>query len=188
MEFVGQLWLPILLSAVFVFIMSSIVWTLLPHHKNEFQPAPNTDGIQAALKGAAPGTYMFPMHADPKQRRSKEAMQKYAEGPSGLLTLMAPGPMNMGKMMAQSLVLNLVVSFFTAYVAGHVLAMGGPTAPNYLTVFRVVGTIGFMAYGFGPLFESVWFGKPWGSQALNLFDSLLYGLLTAGTFGWLWPR
>jgi len=187
MEFMHGLWLPILLSAVFVFIMSSIVHMFLPHHKTEWSPAPNQDALQNALRGAAGGMYGFPMVADPKDRMSPESMKKWSEGPSGFLVLFRPGPMKMGVMMGQSFALNLVVSFFAAYVAGHVLPMGAG-GPAYLTVFRVVGTIGFMTYAFAPAYESIWFGRPWKSWVFAAFDGLLYGLVMAGTFGWLWPR
>jgi len=63
----------ILLSAVLVFIMSSIVHMLLPYHKTEIAPAPNTDGIQNALRGAAPGSYAFPLAPDPKDRSATAA-------------------------------------------------------------------------------------------------------------------
>jgi len=45
-----------------------------------------------------------------------------------------------------------------------------------------------LAYGFGSIPESIWFGRPWGNQLKTLIDGLCYGLLTAGVFGWLWPR
>jgi hypothetical protein len=28
----------------------------------------------------------------------------------------------------------------------------------------------------------------WGTTIKEVIDGLVYGLLTAGTFGWLWPR
>lgn len=187
MEFLGQLWLPIVVSAVLVFIMSAIVHTVFQYHNREWSAAPNQDALQAAIKGAAPGLYNFPRPEDPKAAMSPEAMAKWAAGPSAMMTVFRPGPMSMPKMLGQSLALNLAVSFFAAYVAAHALAMGVDAAP-YLTVFRVVGTIGFMAYAFGKAYDSIWFGMPWKSYGYVVFDSLLYGLLMGGAFGWLWPR
>jgi hypothetical protein len=91
----------------------------------------------------------------------------------------------MGPMMVKAVIFNFVVSFFAAYIAGHVLQL--PGAP-YLSVFRVVGAIGFMAYAFATVPDAIWFGRPWRSWFLQAGDALLYGLLMAGTFGWLWPR
>jgi len=187
MEFIGQLWLPILLSAVLVFIVSAIVHMVLPYHKTEWNAAPNQDALQAALKGCPPGMYGFPMAADPKDRMSPEWMKKWSEGPSGWLTVMPVGGWSMGKSLTLSFILNVVISFFTAYVAGHVLTMGAG-APPYLAVFRVTGAIGFMTYGLAAAYESIWYGRPWKSTAFTAFDALLFGLVMAGAFGWLWPR
>lgn len=111
--------------------------------------------------------------------------KRWVEGPSGMLTIVNGASMlNMGPMMMKSLVFNIVVAFFAAYVAHHALASGA----EYLKVFQVVGSVGFMAYAFGSVPDSIWFGKPWKSWFLHAADSLVYGLLMAGTFGWLWPR
>jgi hypothetical protein len=71
-----------------------------------------------------------------------------------------------------------------AYVAAHTLAQG----VHYLQVFRVVGAMGFLAYGLESVPASLWMGKPWGSTFRDMLDGLIYGLLMAGVFGWLWPR
>jgi hypothetical protein len=187
MEFVGQLWLPIILSGVIVFIASALAWTVLPHHKKEWTGLKDEAGVLDALRksGAAPGLYMFPWTDDPKERRSEAMKKRWVEGPAGMLTIVNGASMlNMGPMMMKSLVFNIVVAFFAAYVAHHALASGA----EYLKVFRIVGTVGFMAYGFGTVPDSIWFGKPWKSWFLHAADSLVYGLLMAGTFGWLWPR
>lgn len=34
---------------------------------------------------------------------------------------------------------------------------------------------------------AVWNMKPWGMALKHSFDGLVYSLLTAGIFGWLWP-
>jgi len=183
--FIAQLWLPILASGVIVFIASALVWTMLPHHKSEWRGAPNEAALMAALKGAAPGLYAFPYTANEQERRSKAFMEKWAQGPAGHITIAPPGPMNMGPMMVKALIFNIIVAFFAAYIAGHVLPL--PGAP-YLTVFRVVGAIGFMAYAFATVPDSIWFGRPWRSWCLQAADALFYALMMAGTFGWLWPR
>ena len=187
MAFVGQLWLPILLSAVLVFVASSLIHMVFKYHSNEFQSAPNQDAIQNALKGAAPGWYAFPFSPDPKDRMSPEWMKKWAEGPSGMLTVAKPGPINMGRNLGLWFLFCVVVAFFTAYVAAHALPMGAG-APHYLTVFRVVGTIGLMAFGFAYTGDTIWYGRPWKSWWLAMLDALIYGCVMAGTFGWRWPR
>jgi len=189
MGFIGDLWLPILLSGVLVFIASALIWTMLKYHNSEWHQLPNQDAVHAALKTSNPpaGLYMIPFTADEKERRSPEFMAKVAEGPSGMLTVMPRGKMGMGGMMAKSLVSNWVVSFFVAYVAWHAFNYRG-TPPSYLGVFRVVGAMGFMSYSFASLMDSIWFSVPWKSWFLRALDALIFGLLMGGTFGWLWPR
>lgn len=185
MVFLGLLWLPILVSTVLVFAVSAVVHTMLPYHKTEWAAAPGTEALQAALKGAAPGQYLFPASADPKERMSPESMKRWAEGPSGWLTVMPRGPMSMGRMLGQSFALNLVISFLTAYVAWRAFPAA---APHYRAVFRLVFTVGFMTYALAPAYDSIWYGRPWRVSFWNAFDALLYALVMAGTFGWLWPR
>jgi hypothetical protein len=55
-------------------------------------------------------------------------------------------------------------------------------------VFRFAGTTAFLGYAFALAHDSIWFKRRWSTTVKFLFDGLLYGLLTAGTFGWLWPR
>lgn len=187
MAFVHQLWLPILLSAVFVFLASSVIHMALKWHNSEYRQLPSEDVIRDAFQKAdpAPGQYVVPWCMDPKERESEATRHKYEQGPVALIWLMPKGMPNMGKSLGLWFVFNLVLAFFVAYLAGHVL----PTGPHmYLKVFRVVGAAAFMAHGLGQISGSIWMGKPWSATAKDLLDSLIYALLTAGTFGWLWPK
>ncbi len=180
------LWLPIVLAAVIVFIASSIIHMVLPIHKSDYKKLPNEDKLLDALRGEslAPGLYHFPHCADHKQMNTPEMQEKYKKGPVGLLTIMPSGVPAMGGFLAKWFVFCLLVGFFTAYLAGRTLAPGA----HYLAVFRVAGTAAFMGYGLGNFVDSVWKGQPWSNTIKHMIDGLLYGLLTAGTFGWLWPR
>ena len=185
----GALWLPIVLSAVFVFIGSSVIWTALKWHDGDWKRVSGDAELQEALRraGVTTGQYMFPYH-DPKApdaAAQKQAFtERYAKGPVGVIYAGQPGTMSMGKNLAQMLVYFLVVSFFVAYVASHALAQGA----SYLKVFQVVGAVTFLAYGAGQFVDSIWFSRSWRSTWLNVLDALIYCGLTAGTFGWLWPR
>lgn len=186
MEFVADLWQPILLSAALVFIWSAVSWTLLPWHNAEWQGLPNAEAVRAAIKSAgfAPGQYMFPWVDDPKTRRSPEAMATFAEGPSGIVTILKPGPMSMGGMMTKALLFNLVVSLFVAYVVAHAFG-ANLAAASYGSVFRIAGCVAFMAYAFGTVPDVIWFGKPWKLWLLAAFDALVFSLLVGGTFAGL---
>lgn len=177
------LWLPILLSAVFVFVAAAIVWMALPHHRTEWKGLPNEEAARAALKGLAPGQYVVPW-CSPEHMNDPEHLKKREEGPNAWLTVLPPGARGMGPQMAMSVVYYVLVSGVAAYVAGRTLGYGAP----YLQVFRVVGTVSWVAYGWSSISDAIWFGKPWGSVAKQLGDALFYALVTAGTFGWLWPE
>jgi hypothetical protein len=182
----GALWLPILLSAVLVFVLSSIIHMVLGYHRSDYTRLPNEDAVRAAIRSGnpAPAQYIIPYCADPKGMESPEMKQKVAEGPIGVLNLKPAGSYGMGASLAQWFLFALLVSFFVAYVASHALLPGAP----YLHVFRIVGAVAFLAYAAGQVPAAIWMGKPWPVAIKEVIDGLLYGLVTAGTFGWLWPR
>ena len=182
----GSLWLPILLSAVFVFIASAIIHMALKYHNNDYSRLPNEDAVRAAIRsgGAPPAQYIIPYCQEMKQMETPEMKQKYTEGPVAVLNLMRSGVPTMGKPLTQWFIFSLVISFFIAYIAAHAIPAGTP----YLQVFRIVGAVGFLAYGATQVQQSIWWGKPWKNTWKDVFDGLVYGLVTAGTFGWLWPR
>lgn len=179
------LWVPIVLSAVIVFIASSIMHVVLKYHQSDCKRLPDEDKLLAAIRGANPdpGLYMMPYceHGDMK---SSAIQEKIKQGPVGMIVLRPSGNIPMGKLMGMWFGFCLVVAFFTAYLTAHTVAPGA----NYLVVFRVAGTAAFMAYGLGNIVNSIWKGMPWGMTIKEVVDGLVYGLLTAGTFGWLWPR
>jgi len=181
----AALWLPILLSAVVVFIASSIMHTVLKYHQSDCHEVPNEDTFLAVLRGADPkrGFYFFP-YTLPKDMKSPVTIEKYKQGPVGFMTIMPSGPPVMPKFLGQWFVFCLVISFFVAYLTGRTVAPG----TDYLAVFRVAGTAAFMAYGLGNLSNGIWKGQTWSMTIKEVVDGLVYGLLTAGTFGWLWPR
>jgi hypothetical protein len=182
---IHTLWLPILLSAVIVFVASSIMHMVLPYHRSDYKKLPDEDKVVAALRsaGAGRGLYMFPFCSH-KEMKSPEMQEKFKQGPVGTITVFPSGAMNMGKYLATWFVFCLVVGVFTAYLTGRTVA----PRTVYLAVFRVAGTVAFMAYGVGHVVNSIWMGQPWINTLKHVIDGLVYSLLTAGTFGWLWPR
>jgi hypothetical protein len=179
------LWLPILLAAVIVFIASSIMHMVLPYHRSDYQKLPDEDKVQAALRAAGleRGLYVFPFCTH-KEMKSPAMIEKYKQGPVGMLTVFPSGPPAMPKFLAMWFVYCLVIGFFVAYLTGRTVAPGA----HYLAVFRVAGTAAFLAYGVGQLVNSIWAGQPWSVTIKHVIDGLVFSLLTAGTFGWLWPR
>ncbi len=179
------LWMPILLSAVIVFIASSVMHMLLPYHRGDYQRLPDEDKLLGALRAAGlkRGLYIFPFCTH-KEMKSPAMIEKYKQGPVGMMTIFPSGPPVMPKLLGTWFVFCLIVGFFVAYLTGRTVASGA----HYLVVFRVAGTAAFLAYGLGHLSNGIWKGQTWSSTIKEVIDGLVYGLLTAGTFGWLWPR
>ncbi len=179
-----SLWLPILFSAVLVFIASALAWTVLPHHKADFKAMPDQKAFDDALASLniEPGQYMFPYCSDSKKMKEPEFQARWKAGPNGVLNLWAGWP-GMGRNMALSFVFYLVASVFVAYVCHLTLVSGAEP----LRVFRLAGTVGIMAYCFGSIPKDIWFNTPPRAVVTNLIDGVVFGLLTAGAFAWLWP-
>ena len=186
MVYLTALWLPILLSAVVVFLASSIMHMVLTYHRSDYKKLPNEEKLLEAMRneGVVPGGYHFPYCASPKEMGSPEKVEKYTKGPVGILTVIPNGPPAMGKRLAQWFAFCLVISFFVAYLTGRALSAGA----EYLAVFRMAGTVGFLGYSAAHAVDSIWKGQSWSTTIKHMFDGLVYGLLTGGVFGWLWPR
>ena len=179
------LWLPILVSAVIVFVASSLIHMVLPWHKNDFPKMSNEDQVMAALRplGIPPGDYFFPRPADRNDMRSATFAERVRQGPVAVMTVM-PGGMSMGRNLAFWFVYCVVTNYFAAYVASRALAPGAP----YPLVFQFVGATAFMGYALALWQMSIWYHRSWMTTIKSTIDGLIYAMLTAGTFGWLWPR
>jgi hypothetical protein len=178
-----SLWLPILLSAIAVFVASALIWTVVQWHNSDWKKLPDEEAARRALKGVAPGEYNLPHAADGKARQSPEWQEKFREGPAAMMVVLPHGSMAMGKQFVQWILYCLIISLLVGYVAAATL----PAGTGYLKVFQVTGTTAFLAYAGGAAAGSIWFGHGWGRTVKDIIDGLVYGLLTAGFFGWLWP-
>jgi hypothetical protein len=183
---VMSLWLPIVLAAVIVFAASSIIHTVLPYHKSDMKKLAKQDAIMDALRpfNIPPGDYALPRPDSMKAMGTPEFQEKMKKGPVAYMTVLPNEPVTMGGSLAQWFVYCLVVGVFAAYISGRALEPGA----HYLQVFRFAGCTAFIGYGLSQLQSSIWYKRAWSTTIKNLIDALLYGLLTAGTFGWLWPR
>ncbi len=182
---IASLWLPVLVSAVIVFVASSVLHMVLKLHRADYQQLPGEEQILATMRqaGVDPGNYMFPHCSDPAEMASPEVKTKFEQGPVGFVNIMPSGPPAIGRSLGLWFVYSVVVGVFVAYLAGRTLAPGA----DYLAVFRVVGTASFLSYGLPNLVDAIWKAQRWSTTFRHLFDGLVYALLTAGVFGWLWP-
>jgi hypothetical protein len=182
----AALWLPILLSSVIVFIVSSVIHMVLPWHKSDYPKVPNEDKVMDALRPFAipAGDYMIPRPSSRQEMRSPEFLEKMKKGPVLVLTVLPNGPTSMGKNLTLWFIYSAVVGLFAAYIAARALPVGA----DYLQIFRFVGTTAFVGYSVAIWQTSIWYGRAWSTTLKVTVDGLIYALLTAGTFGWLWPR
>jgi hypothetical protein len=179
------LWLPIVLSAVAVFIISSILHTVLTYHNSDYKKVPNEDQVMDDLRKAniPPGDYMIPYCTHSKERKSKEFQDKLKKGPVVIMTMFPAGEMGMAASLISWFIYCLLVSIFAAYVVWHALVPGA----HYLLVFRIVAFTAIAGYSLALMQNSIWFRKNWNATLKSMFDGLIYALVTAGIFGWLWP-
>jgi hypothetical protein len=180
------LWLPILLSAVLVFIASSVIHMTNLWHKNDYPKVPNEEAVRNALRPLAipPGDYMVPRAASGKEMRTPEFMQKVDQGPVLVLTVLPNRQFSMGRSLALWFLYTLLVSWLAAYIASRAL----PAGTEYLKVFQLAGATAFTGYAVALVQMSIWYQRSWTLTVKHIVDGLIYALLTAGVFGWLWPQ
>ncbi len=181
-----SLWAPILLGAVLVFVVSSIIHMALPYHRTDYGRVPSEDEVMEALRRfkIPPGDYFVPCPGSPDTMRSPEFQEKMRRGPVALMTMMESGVPTMSKQMLAWFVYSLVVGLFAGYVASRALLPGA----EYLDVFRFTGTVAFVGYALALWQHTIWYKRSLATTVKSTFDGLVYALLTAGAFGWLWPR
>jgi hypothetical protein len=178
-----DLWLPILLSAVLVFVASSVIHMLLPWHNKDFKKFAAEDAVMDALRpfNLAPGEYVAPRPDSLAQMSSPEFKAKMARGPRFSLTILRDN--SIASSLGLWFLYGIVVALFAAYVAALTLPAGAP----YMTAFRVTSTVSFAAYVLALWHNWIWYSSGLGATARSTIDGLVYALLTGGVFGWLWP-
>src|SRR4051812_30294801 len=113
----SALWLPILVSAVVVFVASSLIHMASPWHKTDFPKMVNEEQVMEALRplGIPPGDYFFPRPSGRGDMRSPAFAEKMERGPVALLTVM-PHDMSMGRNLSMWFVYIVAMSTVAAYV------------------------------------------------------------------------
>jgi hypothetical protein len=180
------LWLPILVSAVLVFVVSSVIHMMSPWHKSDYPKLSSEDRVMDALRPLAipPGDYMMPRPSSRAEMRTPQFLEKYRRGPVLMLTVWPGGSMSMSTQLVQWFVYALVVGCFAGYVAGRALPPGAP----FGSVFRFAGVTAFVGYSLALWQMSIWYRRAWLTTTKATVDGLIYAALTAATLGWLWPH
>jgi len=181
----AALWLPILLSAVVVFVVSSIIHMASPWHKTDYPKLPNEDAFRAAVRPLAvpPGDYMVPRPANTEEMKSPAFAQKIAEGPVLIVTVLPNGKMSITSNLVSWFAYLIVVSLFAAYVAASALGPGATRG----RIIQFAGTTAFCAYALGLWQMSIWYRRSWSTTIKATVDALIYAILTGLILSWLWP-
>lgn len=183
-----SLWLPILLSAVVVFLVSAVIHMVLTYHRSDVERLPGEDEVMAALRAVAapPGDYVVPYAGSPAAMKDPAYMEKVKQGPVAFFTVYPPAPsgqLAMGAQLTQWFVYCLIVGLFAAYIASRALAPGAPGGE----VLRFAATTAFAGYALALLQSSIWWKRKWSMTIKCVFDGLIYALLTGAIFAWMWP-
>ena len=182
---IGSLAIPGVVSAVVVFVISSILHMALKYHGADYKGLPNEEAAREGLgKGTlAPGLYQVPYCKDMKSIQEPANKEKFEKGPIAIIAILPNGIPAMPKYLAQWFLFTLFVSFLVAYVARHTLQFG----TDGTQVMRITGIVAFSAYGLTNVLDSIWKGQPWANTWRALFDGAIYAVATGATFRLLWP-
>jgi hypothetical protein len=177
--------MPVLASAVAVFVVSSILHMALRYHRADHKQLPGEEAVREALgkQNAAPGIYMTPFCNDMKEMSAEVMQAKFKKGPVAIVTVLPNGMPAMGKLLGLWFGFCVLASFIAAYIARHTLAPGA----DGMKVMQITGAVAFAGYGLGQISDSIWKAQPWSNTTRFLIDSLIYGVVTGVVFKLLWP-
>jgi hypothetical protein len=181
----SQLWIPILLSAVAVFVASSIIHMASPWHKNDYPQMENEQQVMDALRplSIAPGDYFIPRAGSMAAMKSPEYAERVRRGPVVLMTVMPNGIRSMGPIFVQWFVYLLVVSTLAAHLASRTV----PSRAPHEHVFHQVALVSFAAYALALWQLWIWYRRSLSITLKSTVDALVYAVITGGIFQWFWP-
>ena len=184
MDFISTLWMPILATAVLVFIASSLIHMVFKWHMADYNALSNEEEVRAVIRAGSPkpNLYVIPYCADMKAMASEEMKKKFIEGPCALLTIRPSGAPTMGKALGSWFVLNLVIAAIAACLA--MSAYPGKEHAN--AAGQLAGIVTFLTYFGGSVQMGIWMGKPWASVARDALDCIIFAVITGLVFMWLW--
>ena len=180
------IWLPILLSSVAVFLVSSILHMFTPWHKGDFAQVPDEARVMDALRpfNIPPGDYMVPRPGSMDDMRSQAHLDKLNRGPVWIMTVFPNGMTGIGRNLGLWFAYVVLVNGFAACVAGSAL----PSDAGNHAHFHYVGIIAFSAYSLALIPLSIWFRRGWGATIRGVIDGLIFGVVTGAIFAWMWPH
>ena len=180
-----QILIPVVLSAVAVFMASSVSHMLLPHHRNDFTKIPSEDGVMDAMRGFSPplGDYIIPAPPGPNALKDPVYMEKVNKGPIMIMTVMPNRFGDMGKLLGLWFAYLLVVMALAGHATSRVLGFGASNRDVFHTIFLFV----FAGMGLALAQNSIWWARKWSTTIKGMIDALVYAAIAGGVFVWLWP-
>lgn len=177
--------LPAVVAAIVAWVASILTHLVLKYHNSDYNKLENELDVASALGAsqAKPAIYTLPFCTDMKALEDPEMRKRFDDGPVAMITVMPKGMPPMGKNIALQVTYFLVGALLVGYCASLALAPGA----DYLVVFRLTSAVAFLAYAWAVIPFAIWYGHPWSVTAKYLLDGLIYGLVTAGAYAWLWP-
>lgn len=177
--------LPIIVASVAVFFASFLSWMVLQLHRDDWRKLAKEDEFLQAVRSCdvPPGNYMFPGCNSPEEAKSEEHQKKWADGPSGTLTVY--GNCGMGASMGKNLGLQFLyfcaVNFCLAYLA----TLGVSRGADFMTVFRFVSTAGLMTFLAAIVPHAIWFKS---RIVGHVIESVAFAAITGAIYAAMWPK
>lgn len=177
---VWTLLLPIILSAIALFVASFVSWMVVRLHKDDWRKLEKEDEFFAKVQELKPavGSYNFP-HCTPENMKDSAMQEKLNQGPCGVMTIFPPGQ-SMGRNLGLTFAHYLGVSFCIGYLATLAFERGAA----FGDVFRFVATAGLIAFLAGIIGHAIWFRI---RIIGHLIESIVYALIMGVIFAALWP-
>ena len=182
MEFLAELWLPILINGIVLFFLSFLAWVVLPHHFDDYRQLPNEQDFMDTLKGMniPTGNYMYPYTKCKADQGKPEYAEKYTVGPRGTLNVYEMP--NMGVNLAKTFSFFLITSAVIAYIT---FVACPPTAESqFMHVFRIAGKIGVLCHATSGMCNGIWFKR---KLLTDFLDGIVFGLTLGLIFAVFWP-
>lgn len=178
-----ELWLPIVLGALAMFLLSFVFWMLMKHHYGDFRALPQEDGLVEALDGAPAGQFRFPWCGTPEEMADPAFQERYNNGPKGFVVVLPRGPFAMGAGLGKTLLFCLVVTAAVGYVA----TIGLTRESAGMDVLRLTSTVTWLTACGAHGWSVIWMGRDRGQTLRDVLDSLGYGLAVGALFMQFWP-
>jgi hypothetical protein len=182
---VTQLWLPILVSPILIFVVSSVIHMVTPWHKGDYRTVPNEDGVMQALRpfGLTPGDFMLPRPSSMADMQSPAFLEKVKQGPKVVMTVLPGGPMSMTTNLVGWFVYLLVI----AAIVGGLDALVFRRGADGHDVFHVTLIAAFLGYAAALWQMTIWYNRSVGTTVRSTIDGLIYAAITAGVYAYFWP-